>query len=275
MATTVRARSKWIWRGIFLLSAAILFLMILSLLEHRMIYFPEKGISADPSQAGLAFEDVSLRAEDGVDLHGWWVPREGSDLTILFLHGNAGNISHRLGRIDFLHRLEANVLIIDYRGYGKSEGKPSEEGLYLDAQAAYRHLVEQRKIPPERIVCFGKSLGGAVAVDLATRVESAGLIMESAFTSIKDMARRVVPILPAHLLVRSRFDSLEKIPTLSVPILIIHGARDEVIPFDHGQRLFEAAKGKKDFLSIPDAGHNDVLLLGGQTYRDRIRTFLE
>jgi fermentation-respiration switch protein FrsA (DUF1100 family) len=248
--------------------------MLLSFLEQSMVYYPEKDLQGDPSGAGLAFEDVHLETEDGLSIHGWWVPHEDARMAILFLHGNAGNISHRLGRIALFHDLGASILIGDYRGYGRSEGRPSERGLYRDADAMYRHLREERGIPPERIVIFGKSLGGAVAADLAARKEAAGVILESSFTSLPDMAREVIPLLPGKLMVRSRYDNLRKIPTVRMPILIIHGDEDRVVPFEMGQRLLDAAPEGTQFFPVPGADHNDVLEMGGRIYPERVRSFL-
>lgn len=248
--------------------------MLLSFLEQSMVYYPEKDLAGDPSRAGLAFEDVQLRTEDGLSLHGWWVPRDDDRGTVLFLHGNAGNISHRLHRLALFHDLGVSTFIGDYRGYGRSEGKPSETGLYRDADAMYRHLREERGIPPERIVIFGKSLGGAVATDLAAREEAAGLILESAFTSLPDMAKEVVPLVPGKLLVRSRYDNLGKISTLKMPILIIHGDQDRVVPYEMGERLLDAAPQGTRFFPVPGADHNDVLDMGGRIYPERLETFL-
>lgn len=266
---------RWVVRGAVLFTAIVGGLMLFSFLEHSMIYFPEKEVGTDPSEVGLAFEDVHLRSSDGVAIHGWWVPSDAAGLTVLYLHGNAGNISNRVHRLHLLHDLGVSVLIIDYPGYGRSEGKPSEEGLYRAAETALEDLRRRRGLPPGRIVCFGKSLGGAVAVDLASRQEVGGLILESSFTSMKEMARRTVPVLPVHLLVRSLFDSLEKLPRVACPLLVIHGDADDVVPYELGRQLFETARGEKEFLAVPGAGHNDVMEVGGGPYRDRLRTFLE
>ena len=250
-------------------------LVFLSLFEHSMIFYPDRKVLEDPSRIGLAFEDVEVVTDDGVRLHGWWVPREGAEVAVLWFHGNAGNISHRLERLAAFHALGVHNLIIDYRGYGKSDGRPSEKGLYRDADAVYRHLIEERGVAPERIVLFGKSLGGAVAVDLARRSEVGGLVVESSFTSIVDMAERTLPILPGRWLVRSRFDSLAKIPEVRAPVLVIHGDRDGLVPTEMGRRLFEAAGEPKDFYAVPGADHNDVLDRGGAAYLARLRAFFE
>ena len=269
-----RFRRTIVAAGFLLFSILILFLVI-GRLEHGMIFFPYRPIEAEPSDIPLDFEDVRLQTEDGVEIHGWWIPSDGAEATVLMFHGNAGNISHRLQRISFFHDLGVDTLIIDYRGYGRSQGRPSEKGLYRDATAAYRHLTEVRRIDPSRIVIFGKSLGGAVATDLAVREKAGGLVLESTFTSIRDMARLLIPILPVHLLVRTRLDSLSKIPRLEVPLLVIHGDRDEIVPFEQGKRIFEAATSETEFLSIPGAGHNDVLDRGGDPYREAFRTFFD
>ncbi len=269
-----RRRSPWIRRCALILAACIILPMIFARLENRMIYFPTRDLEGTPSQVGLEFDDANIRTADGISIHGWWVPHDEAKLTVLFFHGNGGNISHRIHLLELLRDLGVSTLMVDYRGYGRSEGRPSEEGLYRDADAALKHLREARGIPLDRIVIFGKSLGGAVAIDLAARVETGGLIVESSFTSIKDMARRTVPILPVHLLVRTRFDSLAKMPSLRQPLLVIHGNRDEVVPFEMGRALYDAAEGTKDFLAVPGAGHNDLEYVGGEVYRERLRTFL-
>ena len=250
-------------------------LVFLGWIEHAMLFVPSGRLLEDPSTIGLAYEDVHLETEDGVRIHGWWVPREGAEVTVLWLHGNAGNISHRLERLAAFHELGVQNLLIDYRGYGRSEGRPSERGLYRDASAGLRHLREARGVPDERIVIFGKSLGGAVAVELASRERVGGVIVESSFTSVPDMAKRQFPFLPTEWLVRNRFDSLSRIAQVHSPILVIHGDRDGIVPYEMGRRLFEAATAPKDFYAVPGADHNDVLYRGGDRYRARLREFFE
>ncbi|MFA5975520.1 MAG: alpha/beta hydrolase [Elusimicrobiota bacterium] len=218
-------------------------------MERRSLYFPDRRLVATPAVYRLAYEDLHLTASDGVRIHGWFIPaskapssRINAPLAILLCHGNAGNVSHRLDKLSRLHLLGVNVLLFDYRGYGLSEGKPSEKGTYLDAEAAYRYLTDVRKIPPDQIVLYGESLGCAVATEMAMRHPSAsGLILESPFTSTVAMANIVLPWFPASWIIRNRYDSLSKIPRLNMPLLILHSPHDEIVPFHMGQALYAAA----------------------------------
>jgi pimeloyl-ACP methyl ester carboxylesterase len=246
------------------------------LFEESLIYFPTRRHDFAPGDFGLTSEEVALTTEDGVRLHAWFLPARDSRLTVLFASGNAGNISHRLDRARLLHtRLRTDVLLFDYRGYGRSDGSPDEEGTYRDARAAWLHLTEARGIPPERLVLFGESLGAAVAVDLAVSHACRALILESPFTSVRDMAAAVLPLLPVGPLLRTRYDSLAKIPRLRAPLLVLHGERDEVVPFVQGRRLFAAAPEPKRFFPIPGAGHNDTYVAGGEAYWRALADFLD
>jgi pimeloyl-ACP methyl ester carboxylesterase len=250
---------------------------IMLLFERKLIYFPQRSHDLGPRDLGLAFEDVRLTAEDGVGIHAFYLPPPGAPRwTVLLAHGNAGNVSHRLDRVIFLQaKLGAEVLLFDYRGYGRSEGSPDEEGTYRDARAAHRFLVEEKRVPPERLVLFGESLGSAVALDLALARPCRALVLESPFASVPAMARAVYPFLPLWPFVRTRYDNEAKAPRLTVPLLVLHGERDEVVPFAQGRRVFEAAPGPKHFFAIPRAGHNDTYLVGGDAYWDAVRDFLE
>jgi fermentation-respiration switch protein FrsA (DUF1100 family) len=248
---------------------------VLLLLEKHLIYFPMRAHDATPVGLGLAHEELALRTEDGVRLHGWFLPVEGSRLSLLVCHGNAGNVSHRLDRALLLQsRLKLDVLLFDYRGYGASEGSPDEEGTYRDARAAYRWLVA-RGIGPERVVLFGESLGSAVALQVAVEVEARALVLESPFASIPEMARAVYPFLPVWPFVRTRYDNVAKVGRLRMPLLVLHGDRDEVVPFTQGRRVFDAAPEPKTFFAIPGASHNDTYLVGGEAYWQALRAFLE
>jgi len=218
--------------------------------------------------------DCYFKTTDGLTLHGWFVPTDASDNMLVWLHGNAGNITHRLDNLKILQEYHFSIFIFDYRGYGKSEGKPSENGLYIDAESAYDFLVQTKKFSPENIVLFGRSLGGSVAVELALRRKSAGLILESSFTSMAAIARQVAPFLPTTKILKMKFNTLNKIPKINVPVLIIHGEQDELIPFSHGQKLYEAANQPKFFYPVANAGHNDLYLIGGQTYFERVAHFV-
>jgi fermentation-respiration switch protein FrsA (DUF1100 family) len=244
-------------------------------LEAQFIFFPEPHLEATPEAMGLAYEEVEFTAEDGVRLHGWFVPASGARWTVLWFHGNAGNISHRLDNLLQMHRrLQVHVFIFDYRQYGRSQGRVSEQGTYLDARAALQTLQQRADIDPQSVVLFGRSLGSAVAVELARHATCRALILESPFTSVPDMAARVLPLVPIGRLLRTRYDSLGKIAQIAVPLLILHGDRDDVVPFEHGQRLFAAAAEPKTFYTIPGAGHNDTYLVGGEAYWQAWEDFL-
>ena len=242
-------------------------------LVDRMIFQPAAGVDLRLEQVGLIGEDVFLKTEDGVQIHAFWLPAQGATRALLFLHGNAGNASHRLPNAAELVALGTSVLLLDYRGYGLSDGTPSEAGVYLDARAGLAHLMTEGGFAPNRIFVFGRSLGGAVAVDLVQDRDIAGLILESTFTSAADMARSLLP--PVAPLLRGRFDSESKMARLRAPLLFIHGDRDEIVPYRLGEKLFEAAPEPKAFETIVGAGHNDTTLVGGRSYFERIRRFLE
>ncbi|MBW1843608.1 MAG: alpha/beta hydrolase [Deltaproteobacteria bacterium] len=244
-------------------------------LVESMIFYPVRGVAVTPEQLGIEGEEVYFTTEDGVRIHAFYLPAPGARRALLFLHGNAGNASHRLPNASELVRLACSVLVIDYRGYGLSEGRATEAGVYADARAALGHLIEQRGYSENRIVVFGRSLGGAVAVDLAQGRKLAGLILESTFPSIAE----VVASGPAGRLFRAlagrRFESASKIGQIKAPLLFFHGDRDEVIGYELGKRLFDTAPEPKTFETIRGAGHNDLTQVGGRRYFDRIRQFLE
>ncbi len=247
--------------------------LLLRKFERSQMYYPHKQLEATPEQVGMTYEDVFLVSEDGVRLHGWWIPAERARGTLLFCHGNAGNISHRLELIAVFRRLRLNVLIFDYRGFGRSQGSPDEQGTYRDGETFYRYLRQEKKIGPEQIVIFGRSLGGAVAIELARRAEAAALVVESAFTSAVDMGKLIFPFLPVRLLVRNQYDSIRKIGELNLPVLIIHSSDDELVPCGQGERLFNAAREPKEFLRIA-GGHGDGFLVTGSAYAEGLDKFL-
>ncbi len=245
------------------------------LFEKQLIYYPSREIEISPRELGLRFEEVFLTAEDGVRIHSWFLPKAGAAGTILYCHGNAGNISHRLDRVlQIQARLPANVFLFDYRGYGRSEGSPDEEGTYRDGRAALRHLLDERKVRSSELLLFGESLGCAVTIELACENSARALLLEAPFTSIPDMARVLFPFLPVASLARTRYDNLAKISRLGMPLVVFHGERDETVPFAQGQRLFQAAPEPKRFLAIAGAGHNDAYLVGGERYWEAWREFL-
>jgi hypothetical protein len=251
---------------------------ILIFFERRLIYFPTRDPVTSWRPAGLAVEECWFRTHDGLRLYGWWHPGQGGGElaqrpVLLWCHGNAGNISHREENLRLLAEHGLAVFIFDYRGYGRSEGTPSEDGLYLDAGAAYTYLVAERGVRPERVVCFGRSLGAAVALHLALEEKVAGLIMESPFQSVPAMARRQFPILPAWLLVRARFDNIRCVRGLAVPLLVVHGSQDDLVPIAQGRAVFDAAPEPKEFYVIEGAGHNDTYVVGGEEYFRRVVGF--
>jgi len=246
--------------------------MLNSFIESQ-IFFPERSMAGDPGDLGLAFQDVEFAASDGARLHGWHIPAAGRHLMV-FYHGNAGNISHRLDNLVRLHHLGVEVFIFDYRGYGKSQGRISEQGLYLDAAAARDWGAETAGRGGKGLVLFGRSLGGVAAVaaaEGAPRVD--GMILESTFTNLGDMAKVHFP-LPGLGRLSGRFDSLGRISRLTAPMLFIHGESDDIVPYVLGRRLYEAAQAPKEFFAIPGAGHNDTYLVGGRAYFQRIADFL-
>ena len=280
METGERPRAWWrraAWPALRIAGILVVLSAIMLLFEKKLIYFPQRAHDVLPSDLGLAFEDLTVTAEDGVRIHAFYLPPPGDPRwTVLLAHGNAGNISHRLDRALFLQsKLGAAVLLFDYRGYGRSEGWPDEEGTYRDARAAHRWLIEEKRVSPERLVVFGEFLGSAVALDLALSRPCRALVLESPFASIPAMARAVYPFLPLWPFVRTRYDNERKAPRMAVPLLVLHGEKDEIVPFSQGRRVFEAAPRPKRFHAIPGAGHNDTYLVGGDAYWDAVRDFLE
>jgi fermentation-respiration switch protein FrsA (DUF1100 family) len=241
--------------------------------EKGIVFFPDPYLVGTPADYGLKFEDVFFEAADGVRLHGWWVPKAGAPVLVWF-HGNAGNISHRLENLKLLWELVGvQVFIFDYREYGRSQGGICREGTFRDAAAAWHYVTHTRKIAATEIILFGRSLGTALATDLAVQHPCRGLILESAFTNSGEMAKQLAPFL-FDWRPKIPYDNLGKIDKVKVPVLIIHGAHDEIIPVDMGRRVFAAANSPKDLYIIPGAHHNDTYLVGGQAYFHRLRTFI-
>ncbi|HTR36399.1 MAG TPA: alpha/beta hydrolase [Bryobacteraceae bacterium] len=240
-------------------------------LANRAVYYPQKFPSGDWAlQQQIGASDVWLTTYDGVRLHAWWVPREGSPLVTLFLHGNAGNVTERARHIREITDAGSSVLVLDYRGYGRSSGWPTEAGLYRDSEAGFTHLLGMGYRERE-IVLHGESLGTAVAIDLANRRPCAGLILEAPFTSAADVAATVLPVLGPMLV--GGYNSLPKIRWIREPKLFIQGDRDEIVPLHLGQELYAAAQAPKSFWVIPGAGHNDILETAGPNYRARLNAF--
>jgi len=258
-------------------AAGILLIVVaIRIFENSFIYAPPRFPEGFPPSYlyGQPAEEVWLTTRDNVRLNAWYLSNPASKKALLWFHGNAETIGYGLEHLEFYSRLAVNVLAVDYRGYGKSEGTPGEAGVYRDADAAYDHLIQARHIQPKNIVVFGHSLGGAVAIDLASRRECGGLIAQSSFTSVKDMARRVFRIPLFEYIPKSQFDSLAKIRRVRAPILIVHGTRDETVPFSMGQRLFAAASEPKFFFPVQGAGHNDLIEIGGDELVDCFKSFL-
>ena len=244
--------------------------------QPNLLYFPDmpsREIEATPGDIGLDFQSLTLASRDDEQLDAWFIPADHARGVLLFCHGNAGNISHRLESIRLFHELGLSVLIFDYRGYGQSSGKPTEKGTYRDADAAWHYLVTQRGIPAEHIILFGRSLGASIAADLATRQSAAGVILESAFTSVPDVAAQLYPWLPVRWLSRYQYDTRMKLADIHSPVLIVHSREDEIISYANGERMFEAANEPKQFLQLR-GGHNDGFLVSGRDYIQGLDGFL-
>ena len=223
-------------------------------IESSSIFYPMPGIVVKPDAVGLLFEDIYFETMDHARLNGWLIKSPNARGTVLFFHGNAGNLSHRLEKIQMFHELGVNIFIIDYRGYGNSSGKPSEQGVYADGLAAYDYAASRKDLSGQSIAAYGDSLGGVVAIEVATKRKLAGLIVDSSFTSAADVSHAIFPFIPTFLL-STKMDSINKVKDLSLPKLFIHSLNDEIIPFALGKKLFEAAAGPKQFLQIT-GGHN-------------------
>jgi fermentation-respiration switch protein FrsA (DUF1100 family) len=242
--------------------------------EKGIVFFPDPYFVGTPADFGLTYEDVWFTAADGVKLHGWWVPKPNAPVWLWF-HGNAGNISHRLENIKLLaEEVGVQVFIFDYREYGKSAGSISREGTFLDAAAAYRYLTETRAIPGPELILFGRSLGTALATDTALTGPCRALILESAFTNSQEMAKLYAPFL-SDWRPKVPYDNLGRVGQVKVPVLVIHGSHDEIIPVDMARRVFAAAAEPKELYLIPGAHHNDTYLVGGREYVGRLRAFID
>ncbi len=251
--------------------------------QDQLLFQPSSRLLATPDDAGMPYETVRLDTDDGETLHGWWIPagdvsRETSSgasatKTLLFFHGNAGNISGRLESVKQFHELGLNVLIVDYRGYGQSSGTPSEAGIYRDAEACWRHLTEEKGLAPQKLVVFGRSMGGGPATWLAAQEPPGALILESVFTNVPDVGAHHYSFLPVRALATNQFDNESRVAEIKVPKLHIHSGEDRVVPFALGRRVYEAAAEPKQFLEI-EGGHNDGFLVSAETYLRTIDGFL-
>lgn len=260
--------------GIAIFLSYLLFVGMMYFMQGRLLYFPQKEIVHTPQNINLKYEEVSLETSDGLKISGWYLEAENEKGVLLFCHGNAGNISHRLDSIKIFNSLNLSVLIFDYRGYGKSEGKPSEQGTYIDAEAAWDYLIKIKRKSPESIILFGRSLGGAIAAEIAMRKNPGYLILESNFTSVPGIGKDLYPWLPVKLISKFNYATIEKISSIKCRKLIIHSPDDEIIPFAHGQKLFEKSLPPKEFLEI-QGGHNLGFLISGTTYTEGLKRFLQ
>lgn len=254
----------------------IILVALIRAFENKLIFSPPRFPQgfASPEAFGIHPQEVWLTAADGTRLNGYFLSAPESPKVLLWFHGNAENIGMGLAHMQELSRLGVNILAVDYRGYGKSEGSPDEPGVYRDADAAYQYLVEGRRFEAKNVYLYGHSLGGAVAVELASRRPCGGLIVESSFTSVPAMARHIYRVPLAARLPHSQFDSLAKIRGVKAPVLIIHGTGDRVVPFSMGRRLYEAAKEPKTFFPVENAGHDDPCVVGGAAYFNTLASFL-
>ena len=252
--------------------------------QDQLLFQPSSRLLATPDDAGIAYGTVRLDTEDGETLHGWWIPApdvsretspdEPSEHTLLFFHGNAGNISGRLESVQQFHQLGLNVLIVDYRGYGQSTGSPSEEGIYRDTAACWRYLTESKNLAPQKIIVFGRSMGGGPATWLAAQEQPGALILESVFTNVPDVGAHHYSFLPVRALATNQFDNESRVAEIDAPKLFIHSRGDRVVPFELGRKVYEAAAEPKQFLEI-EGGHNDGFLVSEESYLRTISGFLE
>jgi len=241
--------------------------------QESLIFFPDRHVRFTPADLGMAFEDVRLETSDGVTLAAWWVPAPQGRGALIFSHGNAGNMGDRVGKLRLFHDLGLSVLAFDYRGYGASQGKPSEEGTAHDMDAAVAHVRDSRGVPLDRTVFYGESLGGAVVIEAATRFPPAALVAESTFTSARAMARRHYPFVPPAL-VRVGYDSLSRVRRLACPTLFLHGPADTIVPFEMGEALFRAAPEPKRFATLV-GDHNSGGILESPEACRKLAEFLD
>jgi uncharacterized protein len=252
--------------------------------QSNLVYMPSQALTETPASIGLKFEDIQITTKDNVNLSAWFVPAKDNDQigkgVILFCHGNGGNIGNRVSYLPIFRSLGLSTFLFDYRGYGKSEGKPTEAGTYADVEAAWQYLTQERKIPPQKIIIYGESLGGAIAAYIAQltsqdlKNNAGGLVLASTFTSISDRAAELYPFLPIRLLSRFSYNSIERLPSIKIPILIIHSADDEIIPFHHSDRNFQAANQPKKLVKLR-GDHNGGFLDSLEIYRNGLNEFIQ
>jgi fermentation-respiration switch protein FrsA (DUF1100 family) len=248
--------------------------VLLFLTQSRVLYQPSRGYDSKPEDYHLEYEPVTLSTPDGQSLAAWFVPAEGAEQTILFCHGNAGNISHRLDTLKMFHELGLNCLIVDYRGYGQSSGKPTEKGTLIDVLVGFQWLIEEKGIRPEQIILFGRSLGGRIAAMIAKDVHPGGLVLESAFTSFDDVGAHYYPWLPVRLFSRFDYNTLEAVRQVTCPVLVIHSPDDEIIPYKFGQQIYDAAPEPKQFAELKGT-HNEGIYDNGSLYKQIWQDWLD
>jgi uncharacterized protein len=252
--------------------------------QSNLVYMPSQALTETPATIGLKFEDIQITTKDNVNLNAWFVPAKDNDQigkgVILFCHGNGGNIGNRVSYLPIFRDLGLSTFLFDYRGYGKSEGKPTEAGTYADVEAAWKYLTQERKISPKKIIIYGESLGGAIAAYIAQltsqdlKNNAGGLVLASTFTSISDRASELYPFLPIRLLSRFSYNSINRLPSIKIPVLIIHSTDDEIIPFHHSDRNFQAANQPKKLVKLR-GDHNSGFLDSLETYRNGLNEFIQ
>ncbi len=288
--------SLLIYLAALLLIAYLGWGVTLYILQPKLLYFPVREVSCTPAELGLDFENVIFKSADGLQLSGWYVPApleartkavsahagdsvlrrpvNNSPFTILLCHGNGGNMTHCLDSIDIFHDLELSCFVFDYRGYGHSQGRPGEDGTYLDARAAYKWLTEKKKISPDNIIVFGRSLGGSIAAQLAGKSQVGALVIESTFTSYVDIGRKFYPYMPVRWFARFSYNTVQYIKDVLCPVMLIYSRDDEIVPFEFGRELYEAANEPKELVEI-FGSHNDGFLVSGEIYKDALTKWLK
>ena len=259
---------------IFILVLVLAFFIVAKYIEARAVFFPDTTVRSTPAVLQLKYRDVFIKQDRSTTICGWYIPCPGAKYTVLMFHGNAGNLGDRIDKISYLNSIGFNLFIIDYRGYGASSGKPTVAGVYADAKAAYDYLITEENIPASKIIIFGVSLGGAVAVNLAAEVSGyAGLILEGAFSSGRDMAKQIYPYVP-NWFFSNKLNSIDKIEKVTAPKLFIHSRRDEIVPFYLAERLFNKAVSPKKLIEI-DGGHGEGFIVSKERYLKAISEFVE
>ena len=252
----------------------LLLILLLYFFQGKMIFIPYQDIVATPSDLGLEFDDVYFKTQDGTNLNGWFIPTEKAKYTVLFCHGNGGNISHRLDTISLYNKIPLNVFIFDYRSYGKSSGSISEKGLYEDIAAAWKYLTEEKKIPAEKIIIVGRSLGGSIASHAAAEFSPGGLILESTFTSMTEIAQHRLPFVPVSWLLDYKLPTIKNLAKVKCPVLIIASPDDTIVPFKYGKKLFAEAPEPKTFLQLT-GDHDDCYFMCRTQYVEALKKFLK